>query len=348
MLKELEPNFLGVYCLKILVASRSRTVRDHLVELKSMVPEDCEFVVPDTESDEELTTLAADADIILCVRLSDDVVRSAKKLRLIQKTGAGVDAIPFDSFKDRDIYVANTSGANAVPVAEHAFALILALSKRIVPRHNKLREEIAYRERSIELKGKTLGILGLGNIGIETAKRALAFDMKIVAIKRHPSKELEAELGLGFLGGPDDLERILRISDFLVITLPLTSETKGLIGEKELRMMKPSAFLVNVARAAIVEEEALYRALKEKWIAGAGLDVWHTPHWWDPIWQTTDKKGKPSRFPVHTLDNVVVTPHVAGSIDTPSWKTLEIIAENISRISRGEEPINQVDRTLRY
>ncbi len=334
--------------MKVLITTSSRTVREGLPKLRKMIPVDCEFVVPKTGSDEELASLARDVEIILCVRLSADVVNAAEKLRLIQKTGAGVDAIPFHSLKNRDVYVANTSGANAIPVAEGAFALLIALAKRIVPRHIGMQKGIIRRERGIQLKGKTLGILGLGSIGTEVAKRGLAFGMKVVAMKRHPTQEKREELGLTFLGGPNDLEHVLGTSDFVVITLPLTPETRGLIGEKELKTMKKTAYLINIARAAIVQEEPLYRALKEKWIAGAALDVWYIPHWWDSKWLTAGSKAEPSRYPIHKLENVLATPHNMGSTDTRSPKTLEIIAENITRTAKGEVPINQVDKALQY
>jgi len=337
--------------LKVLVVSRNlypRRLWDPIAELKKMVPDSCEFVIPKTGSNEEVARLAEDADAIIGGGIPGYVVKRAKRLKLIQTTGAGANHIPFDSFKDRDIYVANTSGADPSRIAEGAFALILALAKRIVPRHLRFQQGIPYRERSIRLRGKTLGILGLGSIGVEVAKMGLAFGMKVIATKRQPSKELETELGLDFLGGPGDLEQVLRTSDFLVITLPLTPETRGLIGDSELHMMKRSAFLVNVARAEIIKEESLYRALKEGWIAGAGLDVWYNEYWTDPNWRPNSEKAEPSRFPIHRLENVVATPHCVGSSEAPSGKWLEIIAENITRISRGEEPINQVDRTLRY
>jgi len=214
--------------MRVLVASSS--MKRAVPELKKMVSRDCEFIVPESMSDSVLVELARDVEIIICVRLSAEVVRAAKRLRLIQKTGAGVDAIPFDSFEERNIHVANTSGSNSVPVAEHAFALLLALAKRVVRRHNKFQAGIADREASIELRGKTLGVLGMGSIGREVVKRGLSFSMRVVATKRNPSKELERSMNLDFLGGPVDLERILRLSDFVVITLPLTPETRGLLG----------------------------------------------------------------------------------------------------------------------
>ena len=337
--------------MKVLVLSRNfyrRSLWDPIAELKKMVPDGCEFVVLKTRSDEEVARLARDADVIIGGRIPDYVVKGAKRLKLIQTTGAGANHIPFDSFKDRDIYVANTSGADPSRLAEGAFALVMTLAKRIMPRHVNFQQGILYRERGIKLRGKTLGILGLGSIGTEVAKMGLAFGMKVVATKRRPSKKLVRELGLDFLGGPGDLEHVLGTSDFLVITLPLTPETRGLIGDSELRKMKKSAFLVNIARAGIIEEESLYKALKEGWIAGAGLDVWYNEYWSKPGWQGKGEKAEPSRFPIHRLENVIATPHCVGSSETRRRRGLEIIAENISRIARGEEPINQVDRKLRY
>jgi phosphoglycerate dehydrogenase-like enzyme len=336
--------------LKVLVVSRSLLSRgsvDPLAELKGMVSGDVEFVVPETFSEDELVRLTVDVDVIVGGGVSGRVVRSAERLRLIQTTGAGANHIPFDLFEDRDVFVANTSGANALRVAEGAFALVMALAKRIVVRHNKLQEGVAYRERSVVLRGKTLGILGLGSIGMEVARMGLAFGMRVEAIKRNPSKG-SGELDLDFLGGPGDLERVLKVSDFVVVSLPLTPETEGLIGERELRVMKGSAFLVNIGRAEIVEEEPLYKALKEGWIAGAGLDVWYYEYWSDPAWRKKGGEAEPSRFPIHRLENVVATPHFVGSGEGRPQEMLEVIAENISRIARGENPIRQVDRKLRY
>lgn len=321
---------------------------NRLPKLKEMVPEEVEFIVPETYTDEELATLAGDVETIICVRLAEEVVRAAPKLRFIQKSGAGVDTIPFDVINERDILISNTSGANPIPVAESAMALVLALAKKIVPRHLKMAKGEVDRSRSQQLAGKTMGVLGLGSIGTEVARRALAFGMKVAAVKRHPPTEADLALGLDFIGGPGDLGKVLEMSDFAVVVMPLTPETRGIIGEAELRRMKPSASLVNVARAAIVDEDAVWKALNEGWIAGAAIDVWWTPHWWDATWLGEGQEATPSKYPFHELENVVVTPHVAGSTDTSGPRSLEIIAENIHRISTGREPINQVDKRLQY
>lgn len=276
---------------------------ERLVEQSDLLPEDIEIVVPEKGTDEELLELAKDVEVIVSSRLSKDVAKAAKRLKLLQKIGAGVDAMPFDAL-GKDVLIANTSGADPVPLAEGAVALLFALAKRIVPRFRLFPGRD--NQRGVELRGKKVGIIGLGHIGIEIAKRLQAFNMTILGLKRRPSEELKNQLNLEFLGGPDDLDHLLRESDFVVVTVPLTPATRGMIGERELRLMKPTTYLVNVARAAIIEEALLYRALKEGWIAGAALDVWWTPHWWDPVW--SPEKNKPSDFPFWELPNVIATP----------------------------------------
>ncbi len=312
--------------------------------LKEMIPPHIELVVSKTRSDEELISLASDVEVIVCVRLSAEVARAAKHLRLIQKTGAGVDAIPFDVLSD-DVFVANTSGANPVPLAEGIVALLLALAKQIVPRHNSFKRKEIKRSQGIELRGKKVGIIGLGHIGREVARFLQSFEMQILAIKRHPDEALKTKLSLDFLGEPKDLEFILQESDFIIVIVPLTPETRGMIGERELGLMKQTAYIINVARAAIIQEKPLFKALKEGWIAGAALDVWWPPHWWDSKW---NMNGTLPLCPFWELPNVIATPHNIGSTDISSDITLKIIAENIVRVAEGKSPINQVDKNLQY
>jgi phosphoglycerate dehydrogenase-like enzyme len=294
--------------------------------------------------DEELVSLAADIDVIVSTRLSPEVASAASNLKLLQKTGAGVDDMPFDALGP-DVLVANTSGANPVPLAEGAVALVMALAKRVVQRHMGFREGRG-GPRGVELRGKRVGIIGMGSIGAEVAMRLKAFEMEILAIRRNPDPELKESLGLEFLGGRGDLDRVMKELDFVVVTVPLTPETRGMIGEREIRLMKPTAFIVNVARAAIIQEEPLYRALEEGRIAGAALDVWWKPHWWDPVWNTEGADA--SRFPFWELANVICTPHNIGSTDSQSNAGLEIMVENIVRVRDGKPIINRVDKMLRY
>jgi len=332
-----------VILLKVLVVrpSLAKLIAEH----EEIIENSFEIISPKGETDEELLYLVEDVEIIVCTRLSAEVAKKAKKMKLLQKTGAGVDALPFEAIGD-DVLVANTSGSNPVPLAEGTIAMILTLAKRIVLRNN-LFPDRDY-ERGIELRDKNLGIIGFGSIGIEIAKRMKAFKMNILGIKRRPSEELKKELGLTFLGGQEDLDYVLKESDFIVLTLPLTPTTRGIIGEHEINMMKSSAFIINVGRAALIEEKPIYEALKEERIAGGAFDVWWVPHWWDPNWKP--EIDKPSRYPIWELPNVLKTPHNVGFVKRTTYSNaaIEIIVENIIRTGKGKQPINQVNKEHQY
>lgn len=313
-------------------------------KIKEILPQDIEVVYPKTGTDKELIKLAKDVEVIVSTRLSSVVVENAPRLRLLQKTGAGVDDMPFEALKP-DTYMANTSGSNPLPLAEGAVALVLALAKRVVPRHMDFHEK-PIDKRGVMFHGKTAGILGMGSIGVEVAKMLKALGMNVIAIRRSRDEKLRSELGLKWLGDKDDLDRLMRGSDFLVVTIPLTPETRGLIGEHEIKQMKKGSYIVNVARAAIIQEKPLYEALKTGHLAGAACDVWWQPHFWDPLWNVA---GNPaSAYPFWELDNVICTPHNIVSTDEQTDASLDIMVENIIRIRDGKEPINQVDKQLRY
>jgi phosphoglycerate dehydrogenase-like enzyme len=188
----------------------------------------------------------------------------------------------------------------------------------------------------------------LGNIGREIAKRLLAFEMEILAIKRIPSEQLRQELNLAFLGGTKDVDYVVKESDFIILTVALTPQTRGIIGKKQIALMKPTAYILNVGRAGLIDEEPLYKALKEGKIAGAGLDVWWVPHWWDSTW--APEIDKPSHYPIWELDNVIATPHNVGGTEITkyTYKPLEVMLENIRLISEGMPPTNQVDKEHQY
>lgn len=258
-------------------------------------------------------------------------------VRLVQNIGAGVDGYDLDRLPD-DAFLCNVYG-HSRSVAEHAIALTLAVQRHLVGMDAAFREgRDARRDGEFsglfsELGGDTLGILGHGHIGQVLADIATGFDMDVVAIRRSPG-DGEPPKPLSFLGSPDDLEAVLRRSDVVVVALPLTEETWNLIGEPELAMMGSDAILINVARGPIVDEDALFEALESGTIGGAGIDVWYD--------EPESERKIPSRRPFERLDNVVATPHVAGW-STETWDARwEIIAENIDRVVREEEPVNVV------
>jgi phosphoglycerate dehydrogenase-like enzyme len=288
-------------------------------------------------SEDEVLRVAGDVDIIVGSRVSRKLITFARKLKMIQAIGTGVDGIDIDAATERGVTVCSAVGLNAVPVAEHAISLMLALAKNITKYDKKIRNEGWLRTPSTLLSKKTLGIVGLGSIGAEVTKRAKAFEMRILAIKRNPSEELRVKLGIDFLGGQDALPRILMESDFVVLSIVLTPETKNMIDERELRMMKKSAYLVNVSRGKVIDEEALITVLKEGTIAGAGLDVFEV----EPI--------NPNN-PLLKLENVVLTPHVAGGGGTEELmkERGKFIVQNIERITKGQKPEKIVEPNLKY
>ncbi len=324
---------------------RILVVNPRLAErIREYLPDDIEVLKPVEGSDSELIELVKDVEVILATRLSPEVVEAAENLKLVQKTGAGVDDMPFQALGN-DVFIANTSGSNPVPLAEGAVALVLSLAKQIVPKHLEFRKSRTWI-RGVLLKGKKAGIIGYGSIGREVGKRLKAFGMEVMGIKRTPDEELRIVDGLKFLGVRKDLDFVLRESDFVVVTAPLTPETRGMIGRDELRAMKPTAYLVNVARAALVQEESLYIALKEGQIAGAAIDVWWTPHWWDPLWNIEGRDA--AEHPFWDLENVICTSHNIGFTDSRSYAGIKIMVENILKTRNGEPPINQVSKKLQY
>jgi phosphoglycerate dehydrogenase-like enzyme len=184
-----------------------------------------------------------------------------------------------------------------------------------------------------ELAGKTLGIVGYGRIGQRLARRARAFEMQILAIRRDVAQSAEDDLDR--LGGPEILDEVLERSDYLVLTLPLTPATRGLIGQAQLRSMKATAVLVNVSRADIVDEPALYQALAEQRLGAAALDVWYR-------YPTDVSPTLPARQPFHELPNVLMTPHISGWTEGMMDARAQLIADNITRVTRGEPPLNQI------
>jgi phosphoglycerate dehydrogenase-like enzyme len=253
---------------------------------------------------------------------------AAGKVKLWQILGTGLDHFDLDYWRAKGIPVANTPGPfSAVALAECAMMFILMLTRRYPAARANLAKGLFYDPVGIELVGSRLGIIGFGASGRELARRAMAFGMKIQAIDIRALGEKEmADFNLEFMGKPADMDRVIAAADILSLHLHLTSETYHILDRRRLGLMKPTAFLINVARGALVDEEALVEALTTGSISGAGIDVYS---------QEPPDLGSP----LFHLPNVITTPHIAGITDGTSQKRAQACAENLDRIAGGLEPI---------
>lgn len=307
------------------------TLPEYTDVIKSLLPEGFQLQTVHRDSP-ELWERIREADFLISfVWITKEMIQAAPKLKLIQSITAGYDKIDVDAAARAGIPVATTSGANAVSVAEHIFAMILALSHHIVYAHNALKgggwpQLELYKGKCFELTGKTIGLIGFGHIGQAAARIARVFSMEVLYYRRNRlPREEESSLEVSYA----PLESLLRQADIVSIQVPRTPQTRDLIGPKELRMMKKSALLINTARGGIVDEEALIECLTEKRIAGAGLDVFAE----EPI---------SPQNPLLQMGNVVLTPHTAGAAWESVRRTLEVSVENILRVASGEKPHNLV------
>ena len=280
-------------------------------------------VWPDDEppTPEQLLEKAGEADGILTNimdRIDADVFQAAHRLKVVSQLGVGVDNIDVAEATRRGVLVGNTPGVLAKATADIAFGLLMSAARRISEGDRWLRAgnwKMQYHPMvwlGAEIHGATLGIVGMGQIGVEMAKRARGFDMRVIYYSRTRKLELESELGMEYFE-PSDL---LSTADFVTLHIPLTQETRHFIGERELRLMKPTAILLNAARGAVVDSRALYTALKDGWISGAALDV-------------TDPEPILPDDPLLTLDNLVITPHIGSASIDSRRRTCLLAARNV-------------------
>ena len=247
-------------------------------------------------------------------RVTAAVIDAAPVLQVIGRAGVGFDNVDIDAATRRGIVCMNTPGINTIAAAEHTMALLLAIARRVPQAHAHLRGGKWDREPflGVEMYGKTLGIIGLGRIGTEVARRALGFQMTVIAHDPYLVAGVAEGLGVERV----DLDALLRRSDFISVHVPLTSETRGLIGADALGRMKPGVRIVNCARGGIVEEAALAAAIQAGHVAGAGLDVFER----EPPWGS----------PLLDLDAVVVTPHLGASTEEAQTRVAVAIARQVA------------------
>ncbi|MPZ72317.1 MAG: phosphoglycerate dehydrogenase [Nitriliruptorales bacterium] len=250
-----------------------------------------------------------------------DVIAAGSKLKVIARAGIGLDNVDVRAATERGVIVCNAPQSNVISAAEHTVALLLSLARNIPPADRSLRDGEWKRSafQGMELHGKILGVLGLGRVGTLVAQRCSAFGMRLVAYDPYVSGERAAQMGVELV---PSVPQLCAVADVLTVHLPKTPETVGIVGLDELRSMKPTARIVNTARGGIVDEDALFTALAEDWIAGAALDVFTV----EPM---TDSK-------LFTLDNVVVTPHLGASTSEAQDKAGTMVAESVVLALSGE------------
>jgi len=286
--------------------------------------------------EEAMVRLIPAAEVAFTSRLNARAFAAARALRWVHSPAAGVGSMLFPAMEESAVVLSNSRGMNAVAVAEHALLLMLATARRLP---EAVRAQTDRRWISDELaglpalRGRTLLIVGLGAIGRELAKMASGIGMRVIGTRREVEDPLPEGVAAAF--GPGDLAGLLPEADVVVLAAPLTSETRGLIGRAELSRMKPGAWLVNVARGKLVDEPALVRALEERAIAGAALDVF--AH--EPLAEAS---------PLWSMPNVLVTPHVAGFREDYWEAAAALFAENLRRYLDGETMANVVDKRAGY
>jgi len=291
------------------------------------------ITVLDRQSDSEIAQIAAESEVVASAAFKSAWrLSGARRPGLVHSVGAGIDGIDRASLP-AGCKVCNVYGHER-GVAEEAFMLILALQRGLFGLDAALRRGDWTLKPALlsELRGRRLLILGFGHIGAELARFGSFFGMEVTALTRYPSPERAEKLGLREFGALADLERHLPEADFVIVAIPHTPDTENLIGEKQLQKMKPTAFIINVGRAAVINEDALYQALRGRRIGGAGLGVWY-------VYPSGDEKCLPAHLPFQELDNLIMTPHKATQ-ETVDYR-IEEIAENIRRFAVGK-PLKNV------
>ena len=272
---------------------------------------------------EEIIAIIGDYEALMVrsqTRVTAEIIETGKKLQVIARAGVGIDNVDVEAATRCGVVVVNAPTGNTVSAAEHAVALMLALARNI-PQANTVLKTGVWRRSDFmgtELRGKTLGIIGLGNVGSEVAKRAQGFEMKLLGSDPLVSVEYAKKLRVELV----ELKQLLKESDFITLHLPLTAQTRGLIGAKELALVKPSVRIINCARGGLIDEKALVKAIAEKRVAGAAIDVF--------------EKEPTTESILFEEDNIIVTPHLGASTTEAQILAARDVAEQIVDVFRGQ------------
>ncbi|MBI3743985.1 MAG: D-2-hydroxyacid dehydrogenase [Chloroflexi bacterium] len=281
----------------------------------------------------ELKAALADADAIIGLDYPNDLLKLAPRLKLVQMIGAGIDHLNGMGLMESNVTLTVLGGWSSLNIAEFAVTMMLMHAKHMKDYVVNAPTKAWKRYMGESLSGKTLGVVGYGRIGSETARMCKPFGMRVLASRRTPSAETTPHVDKMYRA--DQLHEMLPQCDYIVVAVASTAETRHLIGEREIAMMKKNAFFVNVARGDVVDEAALTRALKEGRIAGAGLDVFQQ----EPL---------PPESPLWEMPNVIVTPHTSGAIVDYATNAAKFFAENLKRFANGQPLMNVVDKQKGY
>ena len=307
------------------------TLSERQLERIRAVSKELNVVV--ARSPEEQETHLSDTDVIFG-RFSPTMLERAKEVKWVQIHYVGVEFYMVEPFLNSPIPLVNAKGALGIPMAEHAWALILALTRGVATamRERRWESRQAIRPRVWELAGKTLGVVGLGDAGTEVAKRAVAFGMDVVAMTR---RDVQKPSFVSKVWKPERFHDLLGLSDIVVVCTPLTNRTRGMFDLVAFRQMRRHALFINIARGLVVQEEALLQALEQGLIGGAGLDVVAT----EPL---------PDDSPLWEMENVVITPHVGGDSPQNLDRIVDLLCTNLERYAAGLPLLNVVDKQEGY
>ncbi len=287
-------------------------------------------IVPLT-NERELREHLDEIEVLLSFRPPKDALAQAPRISWIMTMGAGVDTVLPNPGLRKECIITNARGIHAIQISEYVMGAILALALRL-PEHIRNQSGSTWQLRPHTIiNGKTMAVLGLGSIGKEIAKKARGLDLRVIGLRKHPTPVENVET----VYGPEQLHDVLSQADFVVLIVPLTPHTKGLIGKAELQAMKPSAFLVNAARGEVVVEAELVKALQEGTIAAAALDVF-------------EQEPLPPESPLWKMDNVIITPHNAGMRRDYFEAVSELFSLNLENYLSGKPMFNIVNREEGY
>jgi glyoxylate reductase len=285
-------------------------------------------IIEKAKNADALVTLLSD-------KIDSEVFDAAPNLKIVSQLAVGFDNIDLQEATKRGIYVTNTPGVLTETTADFAWTLLMAAARRVVEADKYIHAgnwKVGWHPAMLQgrdVYGSTLGIIGLGRIGVAIARRAQGFNMKVLYSDVLRREDLEEEMNIKYV----EVDDLLKQADFVTINVPLLKSTYHLIDEKKLKSMKKTAFLINNARGPVVDEKALYQALKEGWIAGAGLDVF-------------EQEPTATTNPLLTLENLVVAPHISSASYETRARMSEMVADNLAAFFEGRTPANLVNKDV--